>query len=74
MKNFCSSSLLVALTLTTAVFLFGCGGGSRDQTTGLDSGMTSGVFLDSAVEGLKFETTTQSGFTDMDGTFYYLNG
>lgn len=34
----------------------------------------SGVFLDSAVEGLSFETATQSGTTDTNGTFSYLEG
>lgn len=34
----------------------------------------SGVFLDSAVEGLTFETATQSGTTDSNGTFMYLAG
>ena len=34
----------------------------------------SGRFIDSAVEGLRFETPTQSGFTDANGTFKYING
>jgi hypothetical protein len=34
----------------------------------------SGRFIDSAVEGLRFETPTQSGLTDANGTFKYING
>jgi hypothetical protein len=34
----------------------------------------SGMFIDSAVEGLRFETPTQSGFTDANGIFKYING
>jgi hypothetical protein len=32
------------------------------------------MFIDSAVEGLRFETPTQSGLTDANGTFNYING
>jgi len=32
------------------------------------------VFIDSAVKGLSYETATQSGVTDVDGTFKYLAG
>jgi len=34
----------------------------------------SGVFTDSAVEGLTYTTTTQSGVTDASGTFQYQAG
>ena len=34
----------------------------------------SGRFIDSAVEGLRFETPTQSGLTDANGIFKYING
>ena len=78
-KNYCSSLLWVSLVLTiTTVLVTGCGGGGGHTDTGMGSGMGSGVasgtFLDSAVEGLHYETTTQSGFTDRDGTFYYRGG
>ncbi|BBO77425.1 hypothetical protein DSCW_48420 [Desulfosarcina widdelii] len=42
--------------------------------TGTGSGLVSGTFLDSAVEGLHYQTATQSGFTDMNGTFFYNQG
>lgn len=34
----------------------------------------TGVFLDSAVEGRNFKTATQSGITNMDGSFSYMAG
>ncbi len=36
--------------------------------------VNTGVFLDSAVEGLHFKTATQSGFTDAAGTFFHMDG
>ncbi len=33
-----------------------------------------GRFIDSAVEGLRFQTPTQAGVTDANGIFKYLNG
>ena len=38
-----------------------------------DSALT-GVLLDSPVEGVTFQTTTQSGITNVDGEFLYLDG
>ena len=52
------------------VFLTACssgGGGGGSQTS-------NGVFIDSAVEGLRFETATKSGFTNSSGTFSYSSG
>ena len=34
----------------------------------------SGRFIDSAVEGLRYETPTQSGLTDVNGIFKYIAG
>jgi hypothetical protein len=42
------------------------------EMTGME--MMQGTFLDSAVEGLGYETETKSGMTDMDGTFMYMEG
>ncbi len=77
--NYCSSLLWVTIVLTmTAVLVTGCGGGSGHTDTGMGSGMgsglVSGTFLDSEVEGLHYQTATQSGLTDMDGTFFYNQG
>ena len=44
---------LVLLVLVMAVaILTGCGGGSGDVDTDVDSGLESGTFIDSPVEGL----------------------
>ncbi len=54
-----------------SILLAACGGG------GGGGGFTSasqGVFLDSAVEGIRYETPTQSGTTDASGTFRYMTG
>ncbi len=57
--------------------LLGClltacsGGGSSD---GGASVLAEGVFLDSAVEGLRYETNTQDGFTDETGKLIYFAG
>lgn len=39
-----------------------------------DQVIQSGRFLDSAVMGLAYSTPTQHGFTDIDGTYHYLDG
>ncbi len=49
--------------------LASCGGGSSDSASA-----SQGVFLDSAVDGIRFETATQSGTTDENGTFRYMPG
>ena len=38
------------------------------------NGLQEGVFLDSAVQGIEYRTTTQSGMTDENGTFTYMDG
>ena len=67
---------LVALTLV----LTNCGGGGGGNGDGdggsSDTGdnVQQGVFLDSAVEKIDYQTATQSGETDADGTFNYMSG
>jgi hypothetical protein len=39
-----------------------------------DETLLTGVFVDSAVEGLHYETATQSGTTDSLGEYFYLEG
>jgi hypothetical protein len=38
------------------------------------SGLNTGRFVDSAVEGIYYQTATQSGFTDAQGTYTYMDG
>jgi hypothetical protein len=63
--------LAAALLLT----LTACGGGSGggDSTTAIDT-VSTGVFIDSAVEGLQYETATRTGTTNSLGEYDYLPG
>ena len=70
--------------ILSTFFLFSCGGGGGDSEPGseessLDTGPDSGseltgVFIDSAVQGLAFSTATLSGITNSNGEFTYLAG
>lgn len=55
------------LTLTA------CGGGGSSETSRANP-LQTGVFLDSPVSGLYYETATQSGTTSASGEFQYLPG
>jgi subtilisin family serine protease len=62
------------------ILLSACGGGggdSRDETPinkPDETPINSGSFIDSTVEGLRYKTNTQNGFTNSNGTFTYRNG
>jgi len=58
-------ALPLLISFVALLFLVSCGGDRRPLT---------GVFIDSAVEGLKFTTDSQSGFTDENGSFQYRIG
>ena len=66
------------LLLTTMVLsLAACGGGSSDVSSAVgdigDVGeVLTGRLIDSAVTGMRYETPTQSGVTDADGSFSYM--
>ena len=64
------------LTATLLLSLTACGGsGGGDGTTATATATVStGVFIDSAVEGLQYETATQSGTTNSLGEYDYLAG
>ena len=63
-----------------ALLLIGCGGGGGGSTAdegGEGGGATivsTGVFIDSAVQGLRFATPSQAGTTDVEGTFQFAPG
>lgn len=57
-----------AIRFFIIVLLLGCG---NDTTS---SPPKNGQFIDSAVSGLGFETPTQRGTTDSNGTFQYREG
>jgi hypothetical protein len=66
-----NEAVYVVLGLVTfALLISGCGGGGG----GSSAAALDGTFVDSAVEGLEYITDTQSGITDMDGTFSYVDG
>lgn len=58
--------------LATAMLLAACGGGGGDANPASD--VRNGRFLDAAVQGLTYETPTQSGTTDATGRFTYKDG
>ncbi len=65
---------ILAASLAAALLLAGCDGdgGKSGSNTGIpDSEIRSGVFLDSPVAGLYYETATLSGVTDAAGRFRY---
>ncbi|WP_233505795.1 glycoside hydrolase family 16 protein [Rhodoferax lacus] len=58
--------------------LLGCGGGGGGGASFAASpasvASSTGVFLDSTVQGLRYDTATQHGETDANGQFKYLAG
>ena len=71
---FFNRSFLFGIFVLFALAACGGGGGGSSNDSSNDSSVSQGVFIDSAVEGLRFETATQSGFTDPDGTFLFQAG
>ena len=61
-------TILVFCTIT----LTACGGGGSSSPT--VATVSQGVLIDSAVEGVYFETKSQSGFTNSSGAFNYQTG
>jgi hypothetical protein len=61
--------LIVGLVLVC----FGCGGGGGGGGNGSPAA-NQGIFVDSAVGGLQYETPTQLGITNLQGTFHYQEG
>lgn len=63
--------------ITIAALLNGCGGGSSTQSEDSlnnNTGIKTGIFLDSPVEGVSYTTATQNGVTGSDGSFKYRLG
>lgn len=56
------------------VSLAACGGGGGSGTNTTAPAPLSGVFVDSAVSGFRYTTTTYDSSTDQDGTFMYAAG
>jgi hypothetical protein len=63
-----------SLSIAAALALSACGGGGSDTPTAV-VGAQTGVFVDSAVEGLSYETSSGvKGTTDAQGRFKYNEG
>ena len=73
-----SHSHLIKLTILTSLFLTACGSGSATDiptTDSIDSGgPITGVFVDSAVGGLHYQTDSLSGITNSLGEFQFYAG
>ena len=79
MDRFYSKALLRALTYLVVVFLSACGGGGGggdggDTSHSANEEILTGLFIDSPVQGLRYETQSQSGKTDASGLFKYVEG
>ena len=64
---------LIFITITFISCGGGGGGGSSGSSTALGA-LNNGQFIDSAVEGLTYNTATQSGETTSTGLFSYRSG
>lgn len=64
----CNSQFVNIVIAAILLFILpSCGSGGS-------SGIQKGQFKDSLVEGIKFDTPTQSGLTDSEGSFTYRKG
>ena len=66
-----TTSTLLLTTIVLSLTACGGGGGSSDDSGPVGEVLT-GRLVDSAVAGMRYETTTQSGVTDADGSFSYM--
>lgn len=68
------SFILFILLLVTSFSGCGGGGGGGSVETSPTEPLLEGIFVDSPVEGLDYETPTRTGITDGEGTFLYHEG
>jgi hypothetical protein len=72
------NSILLVLLLLGMTTITACSSGSTSTATGVDGSGSStaltGIFLDSPVGGLNYQTASMSGITDSAGTFMYHEG
>lgn len=72
-----NTKLILIVAAIGSLTLAGCGGGSSSGTStgsGSSSGTSTGVFVDSAVQGVTYQTATQSGTTNDLGEYQYAAG
>ncbi len=70
--KFKNIGLSLLVTSTMIVGLVGCGGGGSGSSS--NDGTSTGVFIDSPVNGLHYITATQDGYTNNKGEFKYKAG
>lgn len=63
-------SLVAATAILGTLFFVGCGGSSSSSSVSVQSG----TFVDSPVKGLYYVSGSQSGTTDVNGTFKFETG
>jgi len=71
------SILYYCLLITTGLGLSACSGGSDSNTPPAPTTtltIIKGVFVDAVVSGVAYSTETQSGFTDANGNYDYVEG
>ncbi|MFC3151349.1 choice-of-anchor I family protein [Litoribrevibacter euphylliae] len=65
------SPMVLAVAMGSAVMV-GCS--DNDDSSSSSPSVQTGVFVDSAVGGINYRTATQSGSTNADGEFNYIEG
>ena len=73
-----SFSMIYCL-ISILIVLLGCGGGGGgggNETINIDNdnNIKEGIFIDSAVEGIEYSTTSLDGITDSNGKFKFREG
>jgi len=69
-------SLLLKISnlLIFALFLSACGGGGDGSSPTTTPTVKSGVLVDAPIEGVSYQSTSNSGLTDATGTYQYTDG
>jgi para-nitrobenzyl esterase len=77
-KNNYSKKILTSLAFSSLLFFNGCGGASGSSSDNDGGGgslaTNTGTFVDSPVQGLRYETSSLSGYTNSVGQFQYKTG
>ena len=69
--------IAMSLAVLTALGFNGCGSSSNDSNdegSETNTNINTGVFLDSAVQGITYKTATRTALTDANGSFEYIEG
>jgi hypothetical protein len=69
---------LLSVLCISVLTITSCGGGGGSGSSGTvntgNANLQTGQLIDSVVEGVEYQTATQSGLTDANGNFVYLPG